>query len=536
MTHPMDPIERFESVCLALSDPSFYPHPVSQIERRDTHISAVFLTGKWVYKLKKPVDFGFLNFCKPADRLKFCQQEVSLNRRFSRDIYQGVVKIHQTEDGRFTLEEKGTVAEYAVKMRQLPDASSFKALLNAGKIKAKQLTALGEMLAEFYETSRRTAEIDRFGGLDILSFNIEENFRQLEPFRDTILEPEKWDFICRASRSFLEMHRALFERRVEGGHIRDGHGDLRAEHIYFYKGIQIIDCIEFNDRFRYGDTALDLAFLHMDLEHLGHADASRRLLAAYAAKADDPELYVLLDFYAAYRAVVRLKVSCLQLQNLDVDKRSFLQMEAKKYLNQAWRYALQFSRPTLWVFCGLPATGKSMLAEQLARILSIPILQSDRLRKEGLESRESTVVPFGQGLYRREARHQVYRRMFDLARRQLEGGCSVILDATFARREWRREAQQVALSQDANLIFVECICDPQIIRSRLEEREKTAGVSDARLQHLPDMIKSFEPLTEFAADVHLPLETQQPFRHAFNHLLAESYHRQSLQVKQSRNL
>jgi len=235
MLHPMDPIERFESVCRALSDPRFYPHPVSRVERRDTHISAVFLTGKWVYKLKKPLDLGFLDFSRLADRLKFCRQEVHLNRRFSHDVYEGVVAIHQAADGRLTLEKKGDVAEYAVKMRQLPDTAALDALLEAGNITPKQLDELGTVLAEFYSRSERGAAIDRFGGLDVISFNIEENFRQLEPFRDIFAVPEKLDFVCRASCLFLESRRVLLERRIEGGHIRDGHGDLRAEHIYFYE-------------------------------------------------------------------------------------------------------------------------------------------------------------------------------------------------------------------------------------------------------------------------------------------------------------
>ena len=528
----MEARQFFETLCEALADPAFYPHPVSHLQRRDTHISAVFLTGAWVYKVKKPVDFGFLDFRDLKDRRHFCEQEVSLNQRLSRDVYQEVVKIYQTDDHRFSMEDKGRIVEYAVKMRQLPDGSSLKARLRKDKIRPVHMKKLGEMLAAFYERSNQSPDIDHYGDRDVIAFNMEESFRQLAPFAGDLLDPERWEFICQVSRSFLESRRSLFQRRIEEGRIRDGHGDLRTDHVYFDRGIQIIDCIEFNDRFRYGDVIADLAFLHMDMEHLGYGNWSRAVLAAFVVGANDPGLFSLLDFYAAYRAIVRLKVTCLRWQEEDKTRKEALGNEARHYMDQAYRYAIEFSRPTLWVFCGLPATGKSSLAQAVAKALSIALFQSDRIRKEQQPDSHEQVVPFGQGLYRREMRHRVYARLLALAQKTLKTGRSVCLDGTYSRRKWRDEALQLASDLDTNLVFVECVSEEETIRSRLKKRGKEFSLSDARLEHFTQMLADFEPVTELWEDMHLTIHTdQQPLGETCVKVLSEGYARKCAQVK-----
>ncbi|HPA15486.1 MAG TPA: AAA family ATPase [Desulfobacterales bacterium] len=519
----MDAFRQFESICAAMSDPAFYPHPVSEIKRRDTHISSVFLTGKWVYKLKKPVDFGFLDFRDLNDRLRFCEQEIFLNQRLSQDVYHCVIQIYSDNKGGFSLKKGGPIAEYAVKMRQLPDAANMKELLKKNKIRKFHLKNLGQTLAAFYEKSIRNPHIDQFGHQDVIAFNTEENFQQLEPFVGDILNPKKWEFICRASRSFLGSQYPLFQRRMETGRIRDGHGDLRAEHVYFYRGIQVIDCIEFNDRFRYGDVAIDLAFLHMDMEQLGYPELSKTFLSNYATTANDPEIYLLIDFYAAYRAVVRLKVACLRSREVENGERKAVVDEAGRYLDLAYRYAVRFSRPVLWIFCGLPATGKSCLAERLAEALSIPVIQSDRIRKESLSQPREVIVPFGRGLYHPEARDQVYNRMVSRARDCLKEGRSAVLDATYAHCKWRDEVRTLAAELNIFLIFVECACSEETIRLRLSHRQGAGGLSDARLQHLPEMLKQFEPLEEIAPEMHLVIDTEQPLEDAFIEVLSKGY-------------
>jgi uncharacterized protein len=531
----MQDLQLFQQVCEAMAEPSFYPHPVDRVEFRETHISSVFLAGDWVYKVKKPVDFGFLDFRSLDTRYHFCQREVFLNQRLTRGVYERVVGICRDETGRFCL-DSGESVEYAVKMRRLPDEASLVELLRRRAVTGDEMSQLGRHLAEFYSRSETSPEIDHYGDPRVIAFNMEENFQQVEPFVDGLLERERWEFIREVSRAFFHNWRRLFEKRVQKGCIRDGHGDLRTEHVYFCGGIQIIDCIEFNDRFRYGDVVSDLAFLHMDLEFLGHANASSAILSAYSEHSGDRQCYSLLDFYSVYRAIVKVKVACLRSTEVDdPEARSTLKLTARDYLEQAYRYALQFSRPTIWVFCGLPATGKSALAKELSETLSLTIFQSDRIRKEGKDhlAPQEEIVPFDQGIYRTAMRQRVYAQMLALAQEDLKIGHPVILDATFSRTKWREEARQLATDLDTNIIFVECVCRLATIRKRLEQREQTHGISDARLQHLAEMVDAFEPLSEIPEEMLIRLDTELPLNRSFLELLAAGYARKCAQVKEA---
>ncbi len=286
----MSELKRFEQVCVAMADPAFYPHPVSKLERRDTHISAVFLTGDFVYKLKKPVDFGFLDYTGLDTRRRMCELEVELNQRLSHGVYLGVVPIGRDEGG-FHFGDGGEVVEYAVEMKQLPDEFSLSNLIVSGKAKPDAMLRLGRLLADFYATIEHNEQIDRYGSPEAIEVNTEENFRQLWPYVGNLLRKDRFDFIMEAGRGFFRDRGGLFQRRITEGRICDGHGDLRAEHIYFLDEPQIIDCIEFNRRFRYGDRAVDLAFLHMDLERLGRADLSLAMLNGYMESSGDYGIY-----------------------------------------------------------------------------------------------------------------------------------------------------------------------------------------------------------------------------------------------------
>ena len=518
-----------------MADPSFYPHPVSRVERRDTHISTVFLTGRHVYKLKKPVDFGFLDARELEARRRFCEQEVRLNQRLSHDIYEGVVELRQDDDGRLSLDGKGKgrVVEYAVKMVQLPDERRLKALLREGQVTPEDMRRLGGRLAAFYEQSLRSPEIDRYGDREVVEYNMEENFRQVEPFVGRLVSREPWELIRQVSRAFFQNWSGLFDERVRAGRIRDGHGDLRTDHIYFTSGIQIIDCIEFNDRFRFGDAISDLAFLLMDIERLGYAGLGRVMLSSYVERADDPALYSLIDFYGAYRAVVKVKVACLSsLEAKTASQQEVLHTSAEDYLNHAYRYALQFSRPTIWVCCGLPATGKSSLASRMSQALSLVHLQTDLARKDvtsSLPSRDR-IVPYGHGIYRLELRQLVYGQLLAMAQDELKKGRSVLLDGSFSHRKWREQVVQLAADLDTNVVFVECVCDEETIRNRLRLREGMDVHSDARLQHLPEMMGEFEPLDELPAESTVRVDTAQSLSGALTEALSEGYARKCAQV------
>jgi aminoglycoside phosphotransferase family enzyme/predicted kinase len=509
-----------------MADPDFYPHAVHDLQRADTHISIVFLTGQWVYKLKKPVYLDFLDFRQLTQRKTCCEQEVILNQRLSHDVYDGVVAIFQHEDGTFSLDPdgpNGSVAEYAVKMRQLRASDSLKALLRNGAVDGRQIETLAKTLTSFYRQGLQGPDIDRFGHPETIAYNMEENFRQLDPFVGNLFPKEPWDFLCQVSRSFLEHHRDVFDRRVSEGHVRDGHGDLRTDHVYFDRGVQIIDCIEFNDRFRYGDAAVDLAFLYMDMDHLEKTEWSRFFLSSYVRQSGDVQLYTVIDFYAAYRALVRLKVDAFRYKEASSSDREHLKRDVGLYFEQAYRYAVQFGRPTLWILCGLPATGKSSLGEALSKVLSLKCFQSDQLRKAADRPGDVKTAAFDSGPYRLQRRQQVYAELLGRGHDTLKDGHSVILDATFSRQKWREEAQRLADDLDCNLIFVETVCTEETIRDRLKVREKAPGLSDARLDHLPDMIRSFEALEELPDITYFQISSDHPLESMLMETLSKGF-------------
>jgi aminoglycoside phosphotransferase family enzyme/predicted kinase len=520
------------AVLSVLKDPEFYPHPVTAIKVEETHISTVFLTGDYVYKIKKPVDFGFLDYTTLEKRHRYCKQEVLLNNRLSENVYLDVVSITEEPTG-YTLNGSGVPVEYAVKMRQLPKDRTMLQLLRQGEFNLKMLRDLVQMLVRFYQKTDRGPEIDAMGSKELIWVNIEEDFVQTNPFVLTVLDKVKFSDLHQQVRTFLNSQAELFERRIKSGFIRDCHGDLRLGHIYFTDSISIIDCIEFNKRFRYGDVASDLAFLAMDLDYNGFADIGQKLLAEYARLAEDPEIFLLADFYKCYRAHVRCKVECLRYGAGDLSGREAQRAKerAQSYFELAWRYADTLSRRTIWIVCGLSGSGKSTVAAELGKRMNLKCYRSDFIRKRlfGLSPEEQVVTPFGESIYTPAASDRTYEHMLLVARKDMSRGRSVILDATFGRLQHRVLARRLAEDMEANVIFIECQCRQSLLRRRLTAREEQKSISDARLQHLAAQSQSFEPLDELWDNLHLPLNTEQPLHQCVHEILSKGYLLQSQQ-------
>jgi len=510
----------------AMAKPNFYPHDVSAIEQRDTHISKVFLTGRYAYKIKKAVNLDFLDFTALDKRKYFCRQEVVLNRRLSKGIYLGMLPI-TFKDGRYHFAGSGKPVEYVVKMRQLPENLSMLSLAHNGTLYRNSIEALARLLADFYRHAPGGEAINRFGSWQTIWTNTEENFRQTEPFAGDFLDTHMFHIVRAATRAFLIRRKALFDRRVEKKKIRDCHGDLRSGHIYFSDHIQIIDCIEFNDRFRYADITSDLAFLAMDLEFEGYPKIVQHLINTYLEYTKDEEMLILLDFYKCYRACVRLKVNCFRLQNSELSGiyRARVLRDTEHYLNLAYRYAVQFTRPTVWVVCGLPAAGKTTVAKMLAKVLSLPILRSDVVRKRlfDLLPAESRNLPFEEGIYSKEATALVYGKLLMLAQEEIKKDCSIILDATFSRGHQREEALRLAKDLDANIIFVECTASDDILRERLSKRDVSTSVSDARLHHFTRLRQRFEPLDELPDKMYIRINTEKALEEGVRKIISHDY-------------
>jgi uncharacterized protein len=308
----------------ALLDPAVYPEPLEQVELAQTQISYVFIAGEYVYKIKKPVDMGFLDYSTLEKRLYYCRREVELNRRLCADTYLDVVPIF-LENGRAIIGGKGAVKEYAVWMRRLPQGRMMDALLPQHKVTAKMVEQVADILVKFHQKAATSPEITREGGIEAVIKNTSENFDQTEKYFGIIIEPETFNRIKDYTEGFIKNNRSLFLQRMDEGRVRDCHGDLHANHICFYRGICIYDCIEFIDRLRYTDVAADIAFLAMDLDHYHRSDLSKSFIEAYVKKSGDKEALKLLNFYKCYRAYVRGKVGCFQyddryISNTEKDK------------------------------------------------------------------------------------------------------------------------------------------------------------------------------------------------------------------------
>jgi len=320
----------------ALLDPKAYPNPPQKVSLMQTQMSYVFLADDYVYKTKKPVNFGFLDYSTLDKRLFYCKKEVELNRRLCPDAYLGVVPI-TSQQGNIVMEGQGEAIEYAVKMRYLPQEAMMNVLLPENKVTPEMLTAVAVKLAEFH---RKAETITKFGGLDTVIQNTEENFSQTEPYTGNTLTPETFNNIRDYTHRFLDENADLFHKRVANGMVKDCHGDLHAAHVCFHNGISIYDCIEFNDRFRQCDIASEIAFLAMDLDHYGRADLSRQFVDAYVTQSQDKELLQFLDFYKCYRAYVRGKVEGFKLFDpyISTEEKARVATIAKDYFLLAESY------------------------------------------------------------------------------------------------------------------------------------------------------------------------------------------------------
>ncbi|MDR3607076.1 MAG: dephospho-CoA kinase [Oligoflexia bacterium] len=504
-----------------LQSPRAFPSPIpARVDLAETHISWVFLGEREVFKVKKPVNLGFLDFSTIDRRKGACEAEVALNARMAPGIYLGVVPVRKSPAGAYFIDAAGSgageIVDWAVRMRRLPEANRADVLLSEGKLDFPQVARLASKIAEFHAHARADAEISRFGDPQLIEFNIRENFDQTRSFIQTYLSAEEAEELENWQLSFLRQNSEVFQARVRDGHIRDGHGDLRLQQIYIGPEGQIVvlDCIEFNDRFRYGDVASDLAFLSMDLAFHGRADLAEHLLARYAREMNDFNLFSVVDFYESYRAHVRAKVAGLITHDSGIPYpiRSQVRHEARHY----FLLALAFCRrslihPAVIAIGGTLASGKSTIADWMGERLSAPIIDADRTRKHLLGVAPTRFVggPKWKGAYSLAMTKKVYDELFRRAEVILDSGRSVILDASFRSAKLRKLARELARAHQAPFRFIECTAPTSICHERLLKREHQSSISDARAGLLDSFSKNFEPINELPPDEHVVLDTSQ---------------------------
>lgn len=482
----------------------------------ETHISLVFLLDRDVFKVKKPVDLGFLDFRTLEQRKIACEAEVRLNARLAPDVYRGVVPVRRGRDGRARIGGAGSVVDWAVHMTRLPDEARADFRLARGALSPEDIDAVAHTLAAFHASARADARTASFGAPDAIARNLEENFAQTQGTIERFLRPDQADELVRWQRAFLLGHRAAFEARAGADRVRDGHGDLRLEHVYFLDGkVVILDCIEFNERFRFADVCADLAFLSMDLAGHGRVDLAERLLATYARESSDFDLYSVVDFYESYRAYVRAKISTFVADDATVDEptRSRAADAARRY----YLLALSAERrslltPAVVAVGGLIASGKSTVAERIAAEATAPVVDADRTRKNmlGVVTTQKIHDPAWSGAYDPKFTEEVYAEVLRRAAVVLDSGRPVVLDASFRSVEMRRAARELAVSRGVPFRFVECRTPAEVCRARLLEREARVGVSDGRLAIFDDFAARFEPVSELPPTEHVVLDTTRP--------------------------
>jgi aminoglycoside phosphotransferase family enzyme len=323
----------------ALMKPEAYGEDISGVELVQTHISFVFLTRRFVYKVKKAVNFGFLDFTTLEKRRFFCEKELQLNRRLCGDMYLEVVPINKANAIR--IKGAGETVEYAVKMKRMPQEMMLSNLLEENKVNEKLVDNIAKTIADFHSKAETVKQTSEFGSLAIIETNWKENFEQTTEYIGTTISAKEFKLIRENVVAFIKNNLRLFEKRITEGKIRDCHGDIHSGNIFVADRVYIFDAIEFNERFRYCDVTSDVAFLAMDLDFKGRADLSKFFIERYIKCSGDREAPLLLPFYKCYRAYVRGKVVSFKLKDPNVrsNEKRMASKEAKAYFKLATTYA-----------------------------------------------------------------------------------------------------------------------------------------------------------------------------------------------------
>jgi uncharacterized protein len=518
-----------------LKKPQFYGPQVTSVQLLQTHISYVALTGSYAYKVKKPVNFGFLDFSTLDKRKYYCQEELRLNKRLCPEVYLDVLPITQKENV-LTLDGDGTIVEYALKMKEFPQDCIMTQLLQQQKISEETIDQIISILIDFYQQQEPNEEVTKYGELQSVKQNIDENFSQTQPMINITIPKETFFYIQGEVAKFFERKKDIFGRRKKQGKIRDCHGDLHSGNIVVDgTSIHIFDCIEFNDRFRFCDVASDIGFLAMDLDFLNHPYLSSYLMERYVEKSKDADVSLLLNFYKSYRAFVRGKVHGFQLNDphIDPDTKKRVLTTAQKYFELSKYYTSLFSldlqkhAPIIFLITGLSGTGKSTVARKIAVDYHATLINTDIVRKEtaGIDRYEQHHDQFNTGLYDPKRVDETYEQVMQHASRSLKKKESVVLDATFQKKKYREMASHLASKHQAKPVIIQCVCPDAIVKKRLDERVKKKSVSDGRWEIYLLQKTTFEPFT--AQETPLPIDTSKEsyeYRMGFYQLLLSHVH------------
>ncbi|SDI09352.1 bifunctional aminoglycoside phosphotransferase/ATP-binding protein [Pseudomonas panipatensis] len=472
-----------QTLIAALQNPALYPHAVEQVRVIETHISWVLLTGTYVYKIKKPVNFGFLDFTSLEARKHFCEEELRLNQRLTEGLYLEVLPITGSESEPH-IGGDGPVIEYALKCREFPQTGLLSEVQARGELHAAHIDALARQIAEFHRMTPQVPQDNPLGTAEAVMAPVRQNFEQIRPLLGEKADLLQLDALEAWAESSYERLLPVLQARKANGFIRECHGDIHLGNAALIDGkVVLFDCIEFNEPFRFTDVCADFAFLAMDLEDRGLKCHARRFVSQYLECTGDYQSLEILNFYKAYRALVRAKIALFSLahQHDAVQKAATLR-QYRNYANLAESYSAIPSR-FLALTMGVSAVGKSSVALRLVEALGAIRLRSDVERKRLFgEQQTNQQGALATGIYSAEASAATYERLNGLAGDILRAGYPVVLDATFLKHTQRLAARQVADATGVPYLIIDCQAPDSVIAGWLAQRQASGGdPSDATL-------------------------------------------------------
>jgi uncharacterized protein len=498
----------------ALTDRALYEHPTTEIVVLQTHISWVVLTGPYAYKIKKPVNLGFVDFSTLAQRHFFCQEELRLNRRLAPQLYLELVALYGTPE-RPHFHGQGAPIEYAVKMVQFAQETLLSHLIDAGQLQGLHIDRLAHEVSAFHAGIATADPVRRFGTPEAVYQPVQENFQHLfDAIDDPVRQAHTRELEAWCQRTFAA-HRPTFVARKRDGFVRECHGDMHLGNMILRDDeVVIFDCLEFNEDLRWIDVASDVAFLTMDLEDRGRPDLAHRFLNGYLEATGDYGLLVLLPFYLTYRAIVRAKVAGIRLgqSHLSPEETAQVREAFGSYVDLAERYT-RSSRPRLLITHGLSGSGKTFATQQLIEATGAIRLRSDVERKRlyGLTPLERSTGRSDLNLYAPDTTQRTYAHLAQQAAQVVQAGFTVVVDATFLKRAQRDAFRHLAAQLNVPCTILEFRAQAETLRRRVAQRSAQADdASEADLAVLHGQFAALEPLTAAEQASALTIDTEAP--------------------------
>nr|WP_251702269.1 AAA family ATPase [Pseudomonas boanensis] len=466
----------------ALQNPALYPHPVAGFQVIETHISWVLLTGEFAYKIKKPVDFGFLDFTRLEARKHFCDEELRLNQRLTQDLYLEVLPVTGSEESPL-IGGAAPAIEYVLKMRQFPQDNLLSALQARGELTPAHIDALAAQIASFHMAAPQVAAEHPLGTPEAVMAPVRQNFEQIRPFLTEKADLQQLEALEAWAETSFERLKPLLTQRKQDGFIRECHGDIHLGNATLINGqVVLFDCIEFNEPFRFTDVYADIAFIAMDLEDRGLKSLSRRLVSEYLEHTGDYQGLELLNFYKAYRALVRAKIALFSLAHqADAVQKAATLRQYRNYAGLAESYSA-IPSPFLAITHGVSGSGKSHVALRLVEALGAIRLRSDVERKRLFGDQLNEQAGLKSGIYNDDASAATYARLNQLAKIALHAGFPVVIDATFLKHAQREAARDVAEDTGTPFLILDCHAPDAVIASWIAQRQALGGdPSDATM-------------------------------------------------------